>query len=269
MSKRPDDLVEPPGIPNQGGGRRHWRSAWMAICFGRCRAAARKQPNSGWRGFQASARHLCILVKNSCAARASPTCSMWRELAAFSRLRRQWRRRDRYWNELRRAARGRRGHGRTDRSARRNARGLLRAVRRTNGCAGPGPQGQDGRRDRHWDPAQHIFCASMAAQVGLDPSQDIRCVAHPPAEAKRLLAGRRDRRLSRLPARSQELRAKKIGHLLVNSAVGPAMVAILLLHGRRPTASSPRSIRSPSGAVRAILKGGEMCAPSPSRAARI
>ena len=35
---------------------------------------------------------------------------------------------------------------------------------------------------------QHVFLASMVAYVGMDPRKDVDFVAHPPAEAKRLLA---------------------------------------------------------------------------------
>ena len=66
--------------------------------------------------------------------------------------------------------------------------------------------------------AQHIFLASMATLVGLDPRKDINWVAHPPAEAKRLLAeGKVDAFLG-FPPDPQELRARKIGHVVVNSA---------------------------------------------------
>jgi hypothetical protein len=36
--------------------------------------------------------------------------------------------------------------------------------------------------------AQHVFLASIATSVGLDPNRDIRWAEHPPAEGKRLLA---------------------------------------------------------------------------------
>src|SRR5438309_1451409 len=61
--------------------------------------------------------------------------------------------------------------------------------------------------------------ASMMAYVGLDPRKDIRWVAHPTAEAMQLLAeGKIDGFLG-LPPEPQQLRARKIGHVVVSSMV--------------------------------------------------
>jgi NitT/TauT family transport system substrate-binding protein len=68
------------------------------------------------------------------------------------------------------------------------------------------------------DSAQHVFLASMATQVGLDPRRDIEWVTKPAPEAKQLLAeGKIDAFLG-FPPDPQELRVKKIGHVVVNSA---------------------------------------------------
>jgi NitT/TauT family transport system substrate-binding protein len=67
--------------------------------------------------------------------------------------------------------------------------------------------------------SQHVFLASMAAYVGLDSSKDIHWVTHPSAEAIQLLAaGQIDAYLG-FPPDPQELRAKKIGHVVVNSTL--------------------------------------------------
>jgi NitT/TauT family transport system substrate-binding protein len=64
---------------------------------------------------------------------------------------------------------------------------------------------------------QHVFLASIVAYVGLDPRKDVNWVTHPRAEAIRLLAeGKIDAFLG-FPPEPQELRAKQIGHVLVNS----------------------------------------------------
>jgi NitT/TauT family transport system substrate-binding protein len=66
---------------------------------------------------------------------------------------------------------------------------------------------------------QHVFLASIAAQVGLDARKDINWVIHPRAEAMQLLSeGKIDAFLG-FPPEPQELRAKRIGHVVVNSAV--------------------------------------------------
>lgn len=63
----------------------------------------------------------------------------------------------------------------------------------------------------------YVFLASILAHVGLDPRSDINWVTHPSAEGMRLLAeGKIDAFLG-FPPEPQELRAKKIGHVVLNS----------------------------------------------------
>jgi NitT/TauT family transport system substrate-binding protein len=67
--------------------------------------------------------------------------------------------------------------------------------------------------------AEHVFIASVAAHVGLSPQQDITWAVNPPDESIRLLSeGKIDAFLG-FPPVPQDLRAKQIGHVLVNSAV--------------------------------------------------
>src|SRR5262249_53493312 len=66
---------------------------------------------------------------------------------------------------------------------------------------------------------EHIFIASFTAYVGLNPSRDINWVTHPMDEAVRLFAeGKVDAYLG-FPPTAQELRAQKIGHVVLNTAV--------------------------------------------------
>ena len=111
---------------------------------------------------------------------------------------------------------------------------------------------------------QHVFLASMVAYVGMDPRKDVDFVAHPPAEAKRLLAeGKVDAYLG-FPPDPQELRAKKIGHVVVNSSVDRpwsqyfcCMVAANREFVRKHPVATKR-------ALRAILKAVNVCAVDPS-----
>jgi len=57
---------------------------------------------------------------------------------------------------------------------------------------------------------QHVFVASMAAYVGLDPARDIRFITPAPVEAKRMLAAGKIDAFLGFPPDPQELRAKKI-----------------------------------------------------------
>jgi len=115
---------------------------------------------------------------------------------------------------------------------------------------------------------EHVFVSSFAAYVGLNPSRDINWVTHPMDEAVRLFAeGKVDAYLGFPPA-AQELRAQKIGHVVVNTAVdrpwSQYFCCMIIAHRdfvhRHPVATKR--------AIRAILKGADLCALQPDRAAQ-
>ncbi|HVE49117.1 MAG TPA: ABC transporter substrate-binding protein [Casimicrobiaceae bacterium] len=116
--------------------------------------------------------------------------------------------------------------------------------------------------------AQHVFLASIATSVGLDPNRDINWVDHSPTESKRLLAeGKIDAYLG-FPPDPQELRATKVGRLLLNSAVDRpwsqyfcCLVAANKEFARKHPVAAKR-------AMRAILKASELCASDPDLAAK-
>jgi NitT/TauT family transport system substrate-binding protein len=116
--------------------------------------------------------------------------------------------------------------------------------------------------------AQHIFLASIATSVGLDPSRDINWVDQPAAEGKRLLAeGKIDAYLG-FPPDPQELRANKIGRVLLNSGTDRpwsqyfcCMVAANKEFAQKHPVATKRVLR-------AILKASELCAADPDLAVR-
>src|SRR5262249_55038392 len=65
--------------------------------------------------------------------------------------------------------------------------------------------------------SQHIFLSTILAYVGLNPDKDINWVVHPGVETKRLLAEGKIDALLGFPPDPQELREKKIGHVILNS----------------------------------------------------
>jgi NitT/TauT family transport system substrate-binding protein len=65
--------------------------------------------------------------------------------------------------------------------------------------------------------SEHVFLASMLAYVGLDPRQDVPWVPHPHAEGAQLLAEGKVDAVMAIPPESQALRAKQIGHVVVNT----------------------------------------------------
>jgi NitT/TauT family transport system substrate-binding protein len=115
----------------------------------------------------------------------------------------------------------------------------------------------------------HTFVASMAAHVGIDPSKDINFVTHPVSESARLLTEGKVDALMGFPPVPQELREKKIGHVIVNSGLDRpwsqyfccVVAANREFVGKRPVATKR--------ALRAILKATHFCSAEPERAARI
>jgi NitT/TauT family transport system substrate-binding protein len=115
----------------------------------------------------------------------------------------------------------------------------------------------------------HIFLSSMLAYVGLNPTKDINWVTHPPAESMRLLAeGKIDAFLA-YPPEPQELRAKKIGHVVVNTMMDRPWhqyFCCVLAGNREFVHKHPAATKR---ALRAILKATDVCAREPAGAAKL
>ena len=115
---------------------------------------------------------------------------------------------------------------------------------------------------------EHIFLSSIAAYVGLDPKKDIKWSTQPAIESVRLLAeGKVDAFLG-FPPTAQELRARKIGHVVVNSATDrpwSQYFCCLVTASREYVRKNPVATKR---ALRAILKSADMCASQPERAAQ-
>jgi len=115
----------------------------------------------------------------------------------------------------------------------------------------------------------NLFVASMAQYVGLNPRTDINWVQHPPAEAISLLAEEKIDVLVGYPPVPQELRARKIGHVVVNSIVDrpwSQYFCCVIVGNREFVRQHPIATKR---ALRAILKGADLCARDPERAARV
>jgi NitT/TauT family transport system substrate-binding protein len=118
------------------------------------------------------------------------------------------------------------------------------------------------------DPSPYAFLASMISYVGLDPRKDINWIKHQAGEAMQLLAtGRIDAYLG-FPTEPQELRAKKIGRVVVNSAVDrpwSQYFCCMLTGNREFVRKHPNATKR---AMRAILKSAEICAVAPEKVAK-
>jgi NitT/TauT family transport system substrate-binding protein len=64
---------------------------------------------------------------------------------------------------------------------------------------------------------RHIFLASMLAHVALDPRRDVDWVTRPIAESMQMFARGEIDAFMGFPPEPQELRARKVGHVVVNS----------------------------------------------------
>jgi NitT/TauT family transport system substrate-binding protein len=115
----------------------------------------------------------------------------------------------------------------------------------------------------------HILMATMVAYVGLDPHRDIQWVFHPPAASMQLLAaGQIDAYLAFSPE-PQELRAKHIGHVVVNTGTDRpwSQYFCCMVAGRRAFVQQyPVATKR---WLRAVLKAADLCAQEPDQAARL
>ena len=113
-----------------------------------------------------------------------------------------------------------------------------------------------------------VFFSAIAAYVGLDPRKDIHWVVQAQDEGlKEFTEGKVDAFIG-FPPRPQELRAKKIGHVIVNSAVDrpwSQYFCCLLTGSRAFVQKNPVATKR---AIRAILKAAAVCATEPERVAR-
>jgi NitT/TauT family transport system substrate-binding protein len=117
--------------------------------------------------------------------------------------------------------------------------------------------------------AEHLFLAAMAAYVGLDPQRDITWVRHVTADTVALFAEGKIDAFMPLAMMAQELRAKQIGHVVVNSAVDrpwSQYFCCMIIGHREFIRQHPVATKR---AMRAILKTADLCALAPERAAQL
>jgi NitT/TauT family transport system substrate-binding protein len=114
-----------------------------------------------------------------------------------------------------------------------------------------------------------LYIASMAAHVGINPLKDIRWVAQPVDEGTRLFADGKVDAIMGFPPLAQELRAKKIGRVVVNSTTDrpwSQYFCCMLVSYRDFPKKYPVAAKR---ALRAIVKANAICAREPERVARV
>jgi len=115
---------------------------------------------------------------------------------------------------------------------------------------------------------EHVFLASMAAHVGLDPRTDIRWVTHPFEESTQLFVEGQVDAVLAFPPQAQELRARQLGQVVVNSLVDrpwSQYFCCMAYAHREFVRTHPVAIKR---ALRAILKAAAICSLEPERVAQ-
>ena len=108
----------------------------------------------------------------------------------------------------------------------------------------------------------------MAAQVGLDPVKDIDWVTDPSVSPLDLFAGGKIDAFLGFPPEPQELRARKVGHVIVNTAADrpwSQYFCCMLAGSREYVLKYPVATKR---VLRAILKATDLCASEPRRGAQ-
>jgi NitT/TauT family transport system substrate-binding protein len=120
---------------------------------------------------------------------------------------------------------------------------------------------------------KHRYVAIMAANVGLDPHKDIEWVEGWAGKALglfplELFAQKKVDAFLGFPPEPQELRARKIGHVILNTTTDQpwSQYFCCMLTGRKAFVDSyPIATKR---VLRAILKANDICAAEPEKAAR-
>ena len=116
--------------------------------------------------------------------------------------------------------------------------------------------------------APHAFVMSMAAYVGLDPVKDIDWVLSPSVSPMQLFVDRKIDAFFGTPPEPQELRARKIGRVIVNSSTDrpwAQQYCCMLTGNREFVRKHPIATKR---VLRAILKATDFCVSDAAAAAR-
>jgi len=116
--------------------------------------------------------------------------------------------------------------------------------------------------------SQYAFVGGMASYVGLEPAKDIRWVtSSSPKPMDLFVDGKIDAFLG-FPPEPQELRARKVGHVIFNSATDrpwSQYFCCMLVGNRDYVRKYPVATKR---VIRAIIKAADLCATQPEQTAR-
>jgi len=114
-----------------------------------------------------------------------------------------------------------------------------------------------------------LWLASILSYVGMDPSKDVNWLpSQKLSETMRLFVeGKADAFLG-FPPQPQELRARKIGHVIVNTTLDRPWSQYFCCMASMPREFVEKYPIATKRALRALLKAADICATEPERAAR-
>ena len=113
---------------------------------------------------------------------------------------------------------------------------------------------------------RHVFLASMLAHVGLNPHQDINWVTNPATVSMQMFARGEIDAFMGFPPEPQELRAKKIGRVVVNTTTDKPWsqyFCCILIANREFARKHPAATKR---VVRAVFQAADICTLEPERA---
>jgi NitT/TauT family transport system substrate-binding protein len=116
--------------------------------------------------------------------------------------------------------------------------------------------------------SQHVFLASIATYVGLDPVKDIKWVASTSPKPMELFAAGQIDAFLGFPPEPQELRARNIGHVIVNSAEDQPWSQYFCCMLAGNTEFVHQHPIATKRVLRAILKATDLCVAEAARVAQ-
>ena len=119
-----------------------------------------------------------------------------------------------------------------------------------------------------WGSPQTWFIVAILRSIGLDHRKDVRFVEHPAGESVQLLAEGKIDAFMAGPPITQELRARKIGRVVLNMSTDrpwSQYFCCMAVANKEFASKHPVATKR---ALRAILKADQICALEPERVAR-
>ena len=116
--------------------------------------------------------------------------------------------------------------------------------------------------------SEHVYLAAMLAYIGLDPSRDVNWVTSSSPPVYELFAEEKVDAFLGFAPTPQDLRARRVGHVVVNSAVDrpwSEYFCCMLIGNREYVRKYPIATKR---VLRAILKAADLCAADPALVAR-